>query len=215
MAAGCGPAGPTGSGPTGGSASPNGAPSDTALLPSDSPAPSDSPSPEPTASEQPTESGSPAPTDTPGPSPSSSGSAGPSDACYGSSDTRGFFLAFAQAVSWPVYCAVLPTGWSVEKGTYRLKDGGRLTISYRRRADGARIVLDEGALCLDGTGCRPTGTDAGTTSFGDRDADLVATTTGFGASVDGGQNPSWLLTGTTISGADFRTIAAALFLVDQ
>lgn len=101
------------------------------------------------------------------------------------------------------------------QGTYRLKDGGRLTISYRRRADDARLVLDEGALCLDGTGCVPSGSDAGTIPFGDRQADLIAAGTGYAAVVDRGENPSWLLTGSGLSEADFRSIAADLNLIDE
>jgi hypothetical protein len=141
---------------------------------------------------------------------------GPTDACFGSQDTRGFFGSFAQAVPWPVYCAVLPTGWSVETGSYFLRDGGRLTISYNRRADGARIVLDEGALCPDASDCLPTGSDRGTIPFADREAPLVAVSGGgFAAVVDRGVNPSWLLSGTGIGEDDFRAIAAALHLIDQ
>lgn len=124
-------------------------------------------------------------------------------------------MTFAQAVPWPVYCVVLPAGWSVENGTWRLRDGGRLTISYHRRSDGARIVLDEGAICLTGTGCVPTGADAGSTPFGDRSASVVDTGAGgWVATVDQGLNPSWQLTGSGLSDADFRALAAALFLVD-
>jgi hypothetical protein len=141
---------------------------------------------------------------------------GPTDACYGSLDTRGFFGSFAQAVPWPVYCVVLPTGWSVETGSYALRDGGRLTISYNRRADGARMVLDEGALCPDASDCLPIGSDGGTIPFADRDAALIAVSGGgFAAVVDRGVNPSWLLSGTGIGEVDFRAIAAALHLIDQ
>jgi hypothetical protein len=158
----------------------------------------------------------PSPTEPTSPGASASLPAGTTDACYGSPDTKGFFGSFAQAVPWPVYCVVLPTGWSVESGTYRLRDGGRLTIGYHRRADGARIVLDEGALCLDGSGCAPTETVVGTIGFGDRQAEFLTTIDGsLAAVVDHGQNPSWLLTGTGMPPAEFQAIAAALHLIDE
>jgi hypothetical protein len=158
----------------------------------------------------------PSPIESAGPGASGSFSAGATDACYGSQDTKGFFSSFAQAVPWPVYCVVLPAGWSVETGSYRLRDGGRLTIGYQRRADGARIVLDEGALCLDTTGCAPTATVTGTIAFADREAESVtASDSSLAAVVDRGQNPSWLLTGTGLPAAEFQAIAAALHLIDQ
>ncbi len=176
-------------------------------------APSASPTSEVTATPDAT---IPPPTSSPTPAAESPGTVGgPTSTCFGSSDTKGFFGSFAQSVSWPVYCAVLPSGWSVVQGTYRLKDGGRLTISYRRRADDARVVLDEGALCLDGTGCVPSGSDAGTIPFGDRQADLVATGSDYAAVVDRGENPSWLLTSSGLSEADFAAIAADLHLIDE
>lgn len=170
------------------------------------------PTTEPTVA--PTPSPEPTPAATAGPS--SSASAGAASRCFGSSDTKDFFNAFAQEVPWPAYCAVLPGGWSVEKGSYRLKDGGRLTISYHRRSDGARIVLDEGAVCAETTPCVPAGASLGQIPFGDRQADLVdAGTAGLVAVVDRTENPAWLLTGTGIGRSDFASIAAKLALIDQ
>jgi len=213
---------------TGPSSAPPASPGDSVAPPASSP-PTSTASAEPTSSAEPTPTEGPTPTDQPtptpeptptdgaSPTPSGSASAGTTAACFGSSDTKDFFSSFAQSVPWPVYCAVLPAGWSVEKGSYRLRDGGRLTISYRRRADGARLVLSEGALCHDPTPCVPSGSSVGATPFGDREAELVATTdpAGFAAVVDKDQDPSWLLTGTAIDEADFRAIAAALHLIDE
>jgi hypothetical protein len=159
-------------------------------------------------------------TDEPSPSATAGGASaspaqGGTGVCLGSTETRDFFASFAQAVSWPVYCAVLPKGWSVEKGTYRLGNGGRLTISYRRRADGARIVLDEGAVCAETNPCVGPGSDLGTTEFSDRQADLSSTASGLAAVVDEAENPAWLLTGTGLGQGDFASIAAKLHLIDQ
>lgn len=180
--------------------------------------PGDSPSLEP--SNDPTVPATDEPTDEPSPSETAGGASaspapGGTGVCLGSTDTRDFFASFAQSVSWPVYCAVLPKGWSVEKGTYRLGNGGRLTISYRRRADAARIVLDEGAVCAETSPCVGPGSDLGTTEFSDREADLSSTASGLAAVVDKAENPAWLLTGTGLGQGDFTSIAAKLHLIDQ
>jgi hypothetical protein len=173
--------------------------------------PGDSPSSGPLAS------ASVGPTDQPSGSPGSAPTptAGGTGACLGSTDTRDFFASFAQSVSWPVYCAVLPKGWSVEKGTYRLKNGGRLTITYRRRADSARVVLDEGTVCVDTNPCVPAGTSIGTAPFADRQAELRSNSGGLAAVVDATENPAWLLTATGLTEKDFRSITTNLHLLDQ
>jgi hypothetical protein len=199
----------------------NGPASPTESSASGSASPAESPSDEPSSepSDQPTVEPTEEPTSEPTPSETAGGPtsapAGGTGACTGSSETRDFFAAFAEAESWPVYCTVLPKGWSVEKGTYRLANGGRLTISYRRRADGARVVLDEGAVCAETTPCVPSGSDLGTTAFGDREADLSSISGGFVAAVDETENPAWLLTGTGLGRDDFTAIAAKLHLIDR
>jgi hypothetical protein len=173
--------------------------------------PTDQPTAEPTASPTP-KSPKPSPTETAGgPTPPPAGGVG---ACYGSSETRDFFAAFAEAVSWPVYCVVLPKGWTAT-GRYHLANGGRLTINYVRRTDGAKIILDEGAVCAETNPCVPNGSDLGTTAFGDREADLSTMTGGFAAVVDETENPAWLLTGTGLDRDDFTAIAAKLHLIDR
>ena len=202
-----GPASPTESSASG-SASPAESPSDEpSSEPTDNPTsePTETPTEEPTTEPTPTETAG-GPTSAP---------AGGTGACTGSSETRDFFAAFAEAESWPVYCAVLPKGWSVEKGTYHLANGGRLTISYRRRADGARVVLDEGAVCAETNPCVPSGSDLGTTAFGDREAQLSTISGGFAAAVDETENPAWLLSGTGLDRDDFTGIAAKLHLIDR
>ncbi len=186
--------------------------------PTDEPSvePSDGASIEPTASETPTASDTPTAEPTDQPAPGDSPSAGGPATCFGSAQTRDqFFATFARDVSWPVYCAVLPKGWSVEDGHFQLKNGGRLWIIYRRRSDGAKVVLDQGSVCVDTTPCVPTGDDLGLIPFGDRQARLSSTSSGLSAVVDQTENPAWLLTGTGIDPKDFKTIAARLHLLDQ
>lgn len=185
--------------------------------------PSASPSTVPTAS--PTDLPIASPTEAPTPSPTAGGPSsspvGGTAICFGSDDTRSFFRAFAQDVSWPVYCAVLPTGWSVVDGTYHLANGGRLTIIYRRRSDDARITLDEGSVCAVTDPCVPAGDGLGSIPFGDRQGDFSGSPVGasepavnYAAVVDQTENPAWVLTGTGISAKDFKVIAAKLALLD-
>lgn len=200
-----------GSTPPVGSASPSAAAG--SVSPAESPGETSSTGPFETASAEPTDEPTDPPSGSPGTEPTPT--AGGTGACLGSTDTRDFFASFAQSVSWPVYCAVLPKGWSVEKGTYRLKNGGRVTITYRRRADSARVFLDEGTVCVDTSPCVPAGTSLGTAPFGDRQADLSSTGDGLAAVVDKSENPAWLLTGSGVTEKDFRAIAANLHLLDQ
>lgn len=149
----------------------------------------------------------------PSPETSPSADAGPAADCTGTEENRTFYGSVAAAVDWTVYCPVLPSGWFVEAGQYRLAGGGRLAIAYRG-PDGARFSLDEGAFCTDGSGCVPAGTDLGTTTFGDRTGTLVATDDGeFAIVVDAGSSISWALTGDGLDEATARTLGAALIAV--
>jgi hypothetical protein len=165
------------------------------------------------------------PTDTPGSStpeptePTDGSSAGPSAgtgdvaACTGSDENRDFFASMAAAVDWTVYCPVVPDGWFVEDGTYRLADGGWMEISYDGPGD-ARLVLRQGGFCETGDGCVPAGTDVGETALGDRTGTLVAVADGSWAIVgDRGATPSWLLVVQGLGEADARTIAANLHAI--
>ena len=154
-----------------------------------------------------------APSDTPVPSADASSEAGPAADCTGTEENRTFYGSVAAAVDWTVYCPVLPTGWFVESGQYRLAAGGRLAIAYRGPG-GARFSLDEGAWCTDGSGCVPAGTEMGSTAFGDRNGTLIATPDGnFAIVVDAGSTISWALTGDRLDEATVRTFGAALIAV--
>ena len=145
--------------------------------------------------------------------PTSSADPGSAVACTGSDENRDFYASMAAAVDWTVYCPVLPDGWFVDGGQYRLAGGGWLEISY----DGpgvARVVLRQGAFCLDGTGCLPPGREVGEAPFGDRTGALVAGDDGsWSIVVDGGAARSWLLTVTGMDESDARKIAADLITV--
>jgi hypothetical protein len=63
--------------------------------------------------------------------PLDSGTATGASACSGSHDNRVFFEAIAGQVTWAVYCAVLPAGWFVQTGSFSLRDGGHMDITYK------------------------------------------------------------------------------------
>ncbi|MGZ8438744.1 MAG: hypothetical protein ACXWXR_09415 [Candidatus Limnocylindrales bacterium] len=175
---------------------------------------SSEPSAEP-ASGSPSAGESAGPAESPGSSTSGSsgsGSAGAA-ACSGSAENRDFFASMAAAVDWPVYCPVLPDGWFVESGQYRLADGGRLEIVYQG-PQRAQVTLDEGAFCTIQGGCVPPGQDVGSTAFDGQDGMLVALDDGSWAiALDREASPSWLLVVTGLDEATARSIAANLVVV--
>lgn len=119
----------------------------------------------------------------------------------------------AAAVDWAVYCPVLPDGWFVDDGQYRLAGGGWMRISYDGPGD-ARILLQQGAFCTESDGCVPAGRDVGETAFGDRTGVLVAGNDGsWSTVVDRGATRSWLLTVTGLDETGARTIAADLLQI--
>jgi len=186
--------------------------------PSQGPQPSSAPSSAPSTG--PSQPAGPSPSDF-GPSPTPSASAGPepspssaASVCSGAKDTPDFYQSFATSVNFPVYCAVLPAGWSLVAGTYRLANGGRIQIQFRRRSDNATFELDEGSFCADSSGCVPSGSSAGSGSFGDLTGDLVQTSNGYALVVAKGEKPSWLATGSGLDRATFGALTAALVAIN-
>jgi hypothetical protein len=189
---------------------------------SDGPDSNASPTGSPTRTITPTDPGDPGPTELP-PSeepteapeteePSSTAGSGPAAACAGSDDNRDFYAATADAVSWPVYCPVLPAGWFVTAGQYSLADGGQMEISYRGPA-GAAITLRQGVVCGGGA-CAPSGDELGDTAYGDLTGRLWDIGDGgFEVLVDAETSPSWVLTASGLSESDVRAIAADLVVV--
>jgi hypothetical protein len=170
-----------------------------------SPATAFSPTPSPSPSSAPTAA---SPTLTPPPNPD------PAAVCSGSDRNRDFYAAVAEAVDWDVYCPVLPSGWFVDRGTYRLANGGRLEIGYKGPA-GARLELREGAFCSEADGCVPDGTEVGEAAFGDRPGILVELADGgWAVVVDRGARISWLATGRGLDREEFVALVARLALVD-
>jgi hypothetical protein len=188
-------ASPTGTPP---SIAPGGSPSGTAAATA-----SDVPTEPPT--EGPTPTTSPDGT-TPSPEPSDPPEA---TACSGSDANRIFFGQAAASMAWTVYCAVLPDGWFLEAGSYRLADGGHLEVTYRGPGD-AHVALVEGNVCsgAEVEACAPRDAVIGPAAFGDREGELGRLVNGLVVDVDRGSTPSWRATGLGLAEDAFRGIAA-------
>ncbi len=195
------PAPPSGSA----AASPSGEPTPTG---ESSGAPTEEPTGE--ASEPPTGEPSAEPTE----SPAASGAPGGAADCSGNDDNRDFFVAVARAVAWDVYCAVLPAGWFVDAGQFRLAGGGKMTIAYKGPA-GARLEVREGTYCAGVDGCIPAGPDAGTASFGGRSARLVDAGGGAWLVVAEGGDVNWEAKGTGMGAAVVASLTAAFVKVGE
>lgn len=147
------------------------------------------------------------PTRSPAPDP------GGTQACSGSDANRDFYASMAAAVDWIVYCPVLPDGWFVKDGQYRLAAGGWLEITYDGPGDDG-ITLRQGAFCAEADGCVPAGREVGTSAFGDRIGALIAGDDGtWAVVVDRGANPSWLLEVSGLDEATARSVAEQLLTV--
>jgi hypothetical protein len=175
--------------------------------PTKSPAPAKSPAPTPAASGTPVDASAQPSADA---SPTSAASAGVADACQPQGSNPSFWPGIATAVSWDVYCAVLPSGWFVQSGSYRQANGGKLVISYKGPG-GASLSLSEGSFCTDGTGCVPSGTDSGDAQFGSMAGTLVTLDGGgYAIVVARGQQPSWLMVTQGLDQATTTSLGAAL-----
>ena len=112
-----------------------------------------------------------------------------------------------------MYCAVLPAGWFVEAGEYRLANGGQMVISYRTNA-GGHLELREGRWCTDSeTACSPHDSVIGPASFGGLTGQLTTAGGDLVLYVDPGESASWTATGVGVDEASFRSICARLALV--
>jgi hypothetical protein len=161
--------------------------------------------------------GSPSPqgSGTPFPSADASVRPGSADACSGTAENRDFYAALAASVAWDVYCATLPQGWFVESGSYRLSNGGQLSITYKGPG-GARLVVREGGYCAGHPDCIPAGIDAGAARFGDRDGRLLDIGNGsWLVVVSPTADVGWQAVGTGMDGTALGAYTAAFARVDQ
>ena len=174
------------------------------------------PTEEPVATEDPEPTDDPAATDDPDASGTPSAEAGGgAEACSGNASNRDFFEDIARAVEWPVLCGVLPKGWFVSQGSYRLANGGKLIVSYKGPG-GASITLSEGAYCLTAAAtCRPSGAELGEAALGPLGGTLYETTDGYAIVVSAGENPGWAMTTKGLTQETTVALGAALAQVGR
>lgn len=169
--------------------------------------------PEPTDESEPTDD--PVESEDPATESPSPGAGGGAAACSGTSKNRDFFVQLEELVDWPVLCGVLPKGWFVAEGSYRLANGGRLIMRYKGPG-GAALTLSEGAYCLaDADACTPPGADLGQAALGPLGGTLHETTDGFAIVVGPGENPGWLMTTKGLSQETTVALGAALAQVGR
>jgi hypothetical protein len=156
-------------------------------------------------------------TDTPAPATKTPGAtstpaaSSDADACSGDADNRNFFAMAAHAFKWAVYCAVLPSGWYVNTGSYL---GDQLTISYKGPG-GVSLELKEGSYCTDGESvCQPKVKELGPTLYGDQMGTLFTLEPGYAVYVNAGTSPpSWAAASVTLDETTFVKLVAGLHRV--
>jgi len=163
---------------------PGATPGPTSSPSGEEPSPSDEPGAEPGVTSTPGSTEAPTATST------ASTPGGTAAACSGNDENRAFFAGVAEDVAWDVYCPVLPAGWFVDTGSFRLAGGGRLEIDYKGPG-GARLEIRQGTYCAGEDDCIPAAPDAGAAAFGDRPARLLDVGDGRWLIVAEGGPVSW------------------------
>ncbi len=181
--------------------------------PASSDVPSATPTQEPLPTDEPSASASASPGETPGATPGATAPPGAADVCAGSDKNRAFYAA----APWPWtgrLCPVLPSGWFVDAGTFRLAGGGRMEIAYRGPG-GARLEIREGAYCAGETDCIPGTPETGPASFGDRSGRLLDLGDGHWMVVAEGDEVDWEARGTGLDGPTLGGITVAFAKVGE
>jgi hypothetical protein len=115
--------------------------------------------------------------------------------CTHTSSNPTWFEEQAGHLKWAVYCAVLPSGWSIESGSADYNGDGLLVVNYKRSGGGTLQAKEMGTP----SGIKLLGTDIGTVKVGDMNGILY--------DEGGGQVAAWVSAGTSgVSGAGYYYI---------
>jgi hypothetical protein len=129
-----------------------------------------------------------------------------------------FWAKASRAMSWNVYCPVLPAGWYVSaepNGIYdnTAKPSGVIWIVYTG-PNGARFRVYEGSFCLTSAAACSAGTTIGPADFADMQGTLKALATGgYGLYVRPGSNVGYTITGSNITQSLFVSFAQGMVKV--
>jgi hypothetical protein len=169
--------------------------------------------PSPTLAPTPVVVGGPSASPGASPMPSPTPTAAPASACSGTAANKAFWGQAAAALSWPVYCPILPSGWVVKSGSFEGSPPGSLQVTLEG-PDGATLKLDEGAFCTAGAAsCAPHTAEIEAASFGGLAGTLDTTLAGFAVYVNPGTTPAYAISGTGLSQDEFVAIAASMVRV--
>jgi hypothetical protein len=182
--------------------------------------PSPTPTPEVTATpeETPTSEATPtaAPTPTPVPTAPPVVTPPPGSTCSRTAANNAWFVAQAPHFTWTLYCAVLPSGWSIlADGAHAYYDnGGKLDTTYKGPG-GILLTVKEGAFCTSGAAaCAPYTSDVGPAQFADLTGELYINSGAYVLYVNPGTNHAYELDGPAgMSEATFRALAGSFIKV--
>lgn len=141
----------------------------------------------------------------------------PAAGCTGSDTDKEFFVQAATVLHFDVYCAVLPSDWSIQKTNLMESDGGQMSVLYASDA-GDEIAIAEGRLCDDDalSACADQFPDLGPASFGDLAGTMREAEEGFCVLVSPHSMPAYALCGhDTVSQARVGQYAAAVIKVPR
>ena len=110
-----------------------------------------------------------------------------------------------------VYCAVVPSSWWIQSGSYTGSSGGFLGVEYK--SSGGDFSLWEGAWCPPDKACVAVGPQIGTASFGGLNGDLYLNNGTYTLRVGTTAHPAYLMVGSGMTQAQFVALAAALIKV--
>jgi hypothetical protein len=175
------------------------------------PAPTVTPVPTPTAIPTPTLSPTspPAPTPTPVPTPA------PGAGCTGSAAARQWLATQATHFTWTVYCAHLPSGWSIDPingATADYGNGGKLQIYYAAW-QGKVMWIEEGNFCS--ASCVHYDTVLGPAMLGDMSGSLYRWESLIVLYVNPATTHAYTLYAEDVTESDFRAYAAAFIRVPK
>jgi hypothetical protein len=175
------------------------------------PAPSPTPTPTPTV----------APTDTPAATQTPAAAPGDPAACTGYSANVSYFASVVQTLGFDLYCAQLPSGWSMGATAYLRPHSSRgwFTAAYHNKKKTQTIMVGEGDFCghtSSPSNCWASSADLGSVYFGNLFGTLKDLGGGqFAVFVNPNTKTGYRIEGAGMSQATFISMAAAMVRVPR
>jgi hypothetical protein len=157
----------------------------------------------------------PLPTSTPEPTPTPVPTPAPGAGCTGSAAARQWLADQATHFTWTLYCAHLPSGWSIDSingASADYANGGKLQIYYAAW-QGKVLWIQEGNFCS--TNCASFTTVIGPAMLGDMSGTMYRWESLIVLYVNPGTTHAYTLYAEDVSETDFRNYAAAFIKVPK